>query len=298
MRRLYEQISDRLSLIDFNALWPGFHRYGFALYTSSEVCLSGKIIKWDERFIGNTAIRYENEYIAIWNIEEEPVVEAEDLNKLASNIVHEMFHAYQYDCGESRFPQDLITLTYPLDVKNFSMKYEENRLLADAFEAEDPEERNRLFNLFCNIRLNRQALIGAMIDCEYLTETAEGMAEYTGLKALRALSPQAYAEKTRVHADILRRCEKTQLNIRRISYFSGALLLLTADALNIDFTHSISDEKQPVFKIISVKMSPEPVPDIMDNAVVGDIISQETGGAASEIASFISRAKSVKTGRF
>ena len=64
----YNAVNAILNTIDFNALFEGFHKYRFALYTSKEIIIDGKIIPYQDGFRGNTSISYEGEYIAIWNL--------------------------------------------------------------------------------------------------------------------------------------------------------------------------------------------------------------------------------------
>ena len=40
----YGAIEKLLERVDFGAIYPGFHRYPFALYTSREICLKGDVI--------------------------------------------------------------------------------------------------------------------------------------------------------------------------------------------------------------------------------------------------------------
>lgn len=258
VKELYNQISERLNRINFELIWQGFKRYKFALYTSEKVLLYNKEIPWDNRFVGNTSIYYDEDYIAIWDVEHDFMNnESRDIDILAANIVHEMFHAYQQENSEKRWPNDLVTLKYPDNIENFNLKYEENKLLADAFEQKDLKEKRRLLNNFCSIRQNREALIGTMCKCEYLTETIEGMAEFAGMLALRMLSQAKYKEKVMSYVKLLRDFTTDQLNIRKISYYSGVILLLTAYEMNINFTHSISSESRTVFTIISQFLSPK-----------------------------------------
>lgn len=69
MRELYNKVLNNLEKVNFEKLWSGFSRYEFALYSSKEVYFEDEVIPWDKRFIGNTAIKYKDRYIAIWNIE-------------------------------------------------------------------------------------------------------------------------------------------------------------------------------------------------------------------------------------
>ena len=91
--QMYHAVNEILDTIDFNALFKGFHKYRFALYTSKEIILDEKSMPGREDFRGNTAKEYEGEYIAIWNMEFDPV---EDVERLAYLLVHEMFHCHQY----------------------------------------------------------------------------------------------------------------------------------------------------------------------------------------------------------
>ena len=258
MWELYKQLSERLNQINFELIWPGFKRYEFAIYTSEKVQFDNNEIPWDDRFIGNTSINYDGNYVAIWNVEHDFMNnDSRDIDILAANIVHEMFHAYQQENGEKRLPKDLVTIKYPNNIENFNLKYEENKLLADAFEQQDLVKKRTLFNYFCGIRQKRESLIGTMCECEYLTETAEGMAEYAGMLALKMLSQSKYTSKFMTYVKLLRDFTEVQLNIRKISYYSGSIILLTANDMNINIAHSISNETKTVFGIISQFFSPK-----------------------------------------
>lgn len=59
--------------------------------------------------------------------------EKEDEEELAAGIVHEMFHSFQQETGEMRYPNNLEILDYQLNAGNFTIKYMENILLAKAY---------------------------------------------------------------------------------------------------------------------------------------------------------------------
>ncbi len=61
----WHQIDSLLRNIEFNKLWKGFNRYKFALYDDEKVYFGSEETKVDNRFIGNTAIDYDGEMIAI-----------------------------------------------------------------------------------------------------------------------------------------------------------------------------------------------------------------------------------------
>lgn len=123
---VYHQIKGKLDTLTFDELWPGFARYGFALYNENQVVLNGETLPKTDAFIANTAIEYRGERIAIWHLAEEM-----DADVLASKIAHEMFHAFQMERGESRFPDEMEALTaYEYSPAYLSVKYRENKLLA------------------------------------------------------------------------------------------------------------------------------------------------------------------------
>ncbi len=250
MRELYNKILNNISKIDFERIWTGFNKYDFALYTSKEVYFENKVIPWDERFLGNTAIKYEDRYIAIWNVDYD-LNDKIDIDILSSNMVHEMFHAYQYENEEKRFPQDLLTLDYPNNIENFCLKYEENKTLSKAVLESNLDIKKQLFNKFYSIRRKREEIIGDLCKCEYLSETAEGMAEYVGAMALKQLSKGKYIERINEYSRYLHDFSPLQLNIRRISYYAGAIFLIVAHDLGINFEHLLSGQSKTVFEIVT-----------------------------------------------
>lgn len=220
--KTYQDVSKLLDTIDFSTLFPGFRRYPFALYTSREICLNGTILPYQEEFRGNTAISFNGEFIAIWNVEFDPV---EDRERLAYSLVHEMFHCHQRVNGEERFPSDLTLLQYPDDTGNFLRKYNENRCLAEAYT----KNKFLSFQQFAKIREQRAEQYPEMVRQEWKVETIEGLAEYVGLQALRQINAETFAAVTAEYVDKLCREGRTIFDIRRISYFSGALYFLCLD---------------------------------------------------------------------
>ena len=162
--KAYHSVDTILDTIDFDSLSHGFHKYRFALYSSREIILDGRIIPYQEEFRGNTAKLYEGEYIAIWNMEFDPV---EDPEYLAYCLVHEMFHCHQRTNNETRYPSDLELLNYPDDTENFVKKYNENRYLADAYALRD----RLLLRKFASVRESRYRTYPAMVRQEWKTET-------------------------------------------------------------------------------------------------------------------------------
>lgn len=227
----YQEAASVLDQLDFSQLFPGFRRYRFALYTDDAVCLDGRLLPGDPRFMGNTALLYEGEYIAIWNMGADPV---EDRELLASSLVHEMVHCHQYTLGEKRFPSDLTMLNYPEDEENFVRKYRENCFLADACEFSDAASLER----FAAIRSLRLEQYPEMVRQELKTETLEGLAEYIGLKVLSYINREKFDGKIAHYLGLLRGENELQLDIRRISYYTGTIYYLCMERLG----HAVRNE--------------------------------------------------------
>ncbi len=224
-----------LGKVDFEGLFPGFHRYRFALYNGETVCLDGELMPYNDQFMGNTSLLYDGEYIAIWNIAFDPV---EDRRQLAASMVHEMFHCHQNTLGEKRFPSDLKLLNYPDDVDNYAKKYNENCCLADAYEHCDTDALAR----FAAIRAERMKQYPEIVREELKAETLEGMAEYIGLKALSMIAPEQFARKVQDYLRRLRAESEQQFDIRRISYSVGTVFFLCLEKLGRGVRNEIDSE--------------------------------------------------------
>lgn len=236
LQKIHAAVDAILNSVDFNGLFPGFHKYRFALYTSEEIILDGKIVPHQDGFRGNTAILYEGEYIAIWNVEFDPI---DDPERLAYLLVHEMFHCHQCANKESRYPSDLELLNYPDDAENFVNKYNEDRFLADAYEAHDAE----LLRKFAFVREIRYKMYPSMVRQELKAETLEGMAEYIGLKALRCINAGKYHAIVKDYLGKLRAQDNLLFDIRRISYFTGTIFFLCLEQFGFPVNDSFDSEK-------------------------------------------------------
>lgn len=94
---LSQAVAQQLDRLDFSALYPGYHRFPFALYNEEQVCLEGQLFPWDDRFLGNTSIEYEGKRIAIWSVALDPLPPV----SLAASMAHEMFHCFQFEQGST-----------------------------------------------------------------------------------------------------------------------------------------------------------------------------------------------------
>lgn len=221
MRDFYKKMKCILDKIDFDAIYPGFHIFPFALYTEETAWLEDREIDRPDGFFGNTATEFEGRQIAIWNVDFD--TKTADLEWFAADMVHEMFHAYQREAGLiTEIPEELKMLQYPDNLTNYTMKHQENVMLADAIKA-SKEEKRRLYKTVAASRALRKSLIGDFVHQEELLEKLEGMAEFSGCLALKQLNEEKYAKRIEGCGDCLKD-ESNTFNIRRNSYYSGTVL--------------------------------------------------------------------------
>lgn len=234
--KIYHDVDRVLNRIDFHALFLGFHKYKYAVYNSAVICLDGKMMPYQDIFRGNTSIEYNGEYIAIWNMEFDPV---DDIEELAYSLVHEMFHCHQRANGEKRYPSDLTLLNYPDDLDNFEKKYNENLYLAQAYEKHDVEALQK----FACIRNMRMQAYPQMVREELKAETLEGMAEFIGLKALQVINNQKFFDVTSTYMLKLREQSELLFDVRRLSYYSGAIYYLCCDQNGMNIQNDFVSEQ-------------------------------------------------------
>jgi len=214
MKKTHLEISRRIGKLDFGRLYPGFHPFRFALYNDKKVCFGETEIPWDRRFVANTAIDYNNEIIAIWDMK----CACADMDIFASLMVHEMLHAYQHECGTA-FPDDLVGIFYPRNLDNFTLRFRENQLLAGLTEKFDAT----VWADFKAIRAYRRQQHQEAVDYEIKTESIEGSAQFVELSALKQLSSDLY--RKRLDRILLRlRSPEKIFDARLLSYDTGSLI--------------------------------------------------------------------------
>ncbi|MBO4915925.1 MAG: hypothetical protein J5449_12065 [Oscillospiraceae bacterium] len=217
LQKIYGEVLARLGLIDFSSLWRGFAPLRFALYNDEQCFFDGAYIEKTEEFTANTSIEYKGEHIAIWDLSE-PV---EDLDLLASSIVHEMFHAFQKASGESRWADERAALfDYRYSTENITMKLDEAELIKDAFANGSAAAFSELLSL----RKLRSEKFPAEYDYEARIEQIEGSANYVELKALAQLDPQKAASAWDKIMDKIKK-PASYTPIRVVSYGIGAAFL-------------------------------------------------------------------------
>jgi len=238
---LFKEIEKRIETLDFNILYPDFKPYNFALYNDKIVVFKDRIIPYDNRFMGNTAIVIDGDFLAIWKIDSIYV----HFNVLTSKIIHEMFHAWQMSKNELRFPNEFQGLGYLYEKFNISLKYDETKSLLKAYEDDDKSALER----FVGYRERRRKDYINETTYEEGIETIEGMARYVELQVLKQLDVAEYQKAY----DSLKNTIKNIRNyipIRSISYEIGALMLLVKDRFLIDVKHNIGEETRNIYNIL------------------------------------------------
>lgn len=139
-------------------------------------------------------------------------------------------------------------LLAPEDPLFYALRAKETALLREAFSAPNGQQKG----LFCQFAATRQRLLDTYPDfvkqiC--YAETLEGTAEYVGLKALAQLSSEDYERQIQKHLDKLNQ-PKLLFDIRRLTYFTGALTLILAEKLGMTWDQSIQGQTQSNFERI------------------------------------------------
>lgn len=232
MEKIYKEIQQYIEKVDFNALWKGFVPYEFALYNDEKVRFETYEIPVTNQFIGNTSINYNGRQIAIWKLEEN---DTKDIAILAASIIHEMYHVHQMTFGENRFISDLLGLTYPLEYKSLNLKVSEMFFLSRAIIEANQSKKEAYFQKFLAVRSKRFELIGDACAYEKSIETIVGTAEYVALKSLKTINLDAYEKQMDKAIGFITTLNENFLDVRRMAYYSGALIYILADELSIDY---------------------------------------------------------------
>ncbi|MFA7076556.1 MAG: hypothetical protein WC152_07835 [Candidatus Izemoplasmatales bacterium] len=238
---VYKEINSRIKTIDFNLLYPGFKPVDFALYNDKIVVFKDKVIPYDSRFVGNTAIFFEDSYLAIWKLDSIYV----HYNILTSKIVHEMFHAWQFSNNELRFPNEFLGLRYLYEKFNLGLKFDETKYLLKAYEDDD----FTALETFISLRNKRKKDYVNEISYEEGIETIEGMARYVELKALKELDFSEFQKSYEQLKSLIKNLNN-YIPIRVISYEIGALMMLVKDKYNLSIEHQIGIETRNIYNIL------------------------------------------------
>ena len=208
LKNWYDRVREQLDRLDFPALWAGFAPCPFALYTHDTAVLNGEVMPRPAEFYGNTSVCRQGEHLAIWDMEADPPA---DVAGLAASLVHEMFHSFQFRCGEQGWPDDLVLAATEPQPAFLALRAQEHRALAGGAPLSE----------VLALRQSRAALQPELLLEEARMETIEGTAEYVGRLALARLSPAACKGACARSAQRLLQWP----DLRRGAYDSGPWLL-------------------------------------------------------------------------
>lgn len=217
LAQAYREIEKRLATIDFAALHRGFSRFPFALYSDTRAYINGQYIDKPAEFLGNTSIRYNGEFIAIWML----TGDMPDFDVLASKIVHEMLHAFQNASGEKRWADERAALVkYRYEEANFSARLEEADCMRKCLTGNEPEMFTRLLSL----RKARMERFPFAYDYEARIEQIEGTAHYVEHAALAQLDPVKAEQSWGKMLEEMTVPER-YFPVRAVTYLTGAAFI-------------------------------------------------------------------------
>ena len=237
-----------------------------------------------DAFLGNTAISYNGEMIAIWNVMEEA-----DVVIMTSKMIHEMFHGFQQLNQEGRFPKEIEALhVYKYDDGNLSLKLEENRIITRLLDNFNQEEYQR----FLQLRQYRNRNFNYELHYESCIEQIEGTAEFVELCALKQLSPEKYQAKIALLKQRITTPENL-IPIRINCYDVGALLLLLLNENGIPYIEGFEEMCFPERLIEGALIYASPIENTM-----GPVIEEYYTKARNIIAETIAKNDLVISGSY
>lgn len=277
----YRQVQERVKGMDFGSLWPGFKAYDFALYDASTVMLNDVSFPRTDEFLANTAILYKGKPLAIWQLSGDM-----DPDILASKLIHEMFHAYQGEMGEARFPNEMEALQcYEYTPAYLQLKRDENLLLASLAE----HYNENTLSKFLAHRKMRQERFSFQYQYESGIEAIEGPATYVEMQALALLSSEKYDRAFRNALEKIRSVEAL-IPIRIISYDVGFVFLQVCADNHLPVDMRVGGSTDAMFHVL---MEQTPYR-FIENPIQPDILSfcvQDQKRLESKIAKIIADCK-------
>lgn len=236
-----EMIAGSISNDMLKDYWMGFEPVAFAFYNKDQVYLynhpkyksqaqDNPLLKWNDQFVGDSLILFEDYPTAIVNLDLHKEVE-----DLYSILVHELFHGYQFLKGDERYPDELLIITYPTSLSNIELRNQERHHLYLSVMASTAEERRVSLDRFISLRSQRESLFGEFVCNEYLIETLEGPAWYVELKAYAKKSTLPYDKVLHKYGTYLNNENESNLHIRRSCYSSGLFICLLMDEISSEW---------------------------------------------------------------
>ena len=180
---------------------------------------------------------------------------------------------------------------------SLASRLQEGRLLAQAASA-GPEAAQAHLTDFCALRRQRQERPECLQEC--LVETVEGTAEFVGLQALRALSPEKYQRELDRYRALLQQPGPLLTDARRMAYYTGALTLLSARRAGLDLRHPLPGQSQPLFSFLNRLLPSVPPPPLSSEALeeAAALAEQEDRTHHQAVARFLEQTPRYRAGPF
>ena len=271
IRQLYSNIDEELNKVPFGCIWPRFHKFDYALYTKELICLPSEIIPAVSPCNKMRVYDFGGKRYILWNAKHTKA----PIPNIASDLVHEMFHMFQYTRNEMRIPDEKKGLNYPDNAKNYYLKLMEGYFLSRAAMTEDMEEKRACFFDFLVKRKQRMKRYGEDLAYEYYIETVEGSAEYCGLKALSYMSEDLYRKRLKDCCYHMVHDSTLLFNTGQYAAYAGALLLLLAERLQIPVSKEITGNKLTIFEECCKYITEEEKMELLSDECVAAISSEE-----------------------
>lgn len=255
MKGLLERINRDISAEKLNEIWPDFKQVASALYNKQHVYVfhhpmfstaeKNEFIKldWNEQFVGDTFILYEDYPTAIVNLER-----YSDYESIYSLLVHELFHGYQFLLREGRFPNEFMGFQYPMVEENIELRTRERRCLYNAIHSDNDLDKRQNIHQFIHFREKRNGMMNCeFMQYEYMVESVEGPAWYVEMNAYSKVGTSSYQNTLQKYSGLILDTYDAASNIRRSCYSSGMILCLLLDEIAPDWKTRFLKTKQSLY---------------------------------------------------
>ncbi|ADU28939.1 hypothetical protein [Evansella cellulosilytica] len=237
--------------------WPKFNLVAFAVYNNKFVSIYNhptvsssdnpyETANWKDVFFGaESIITFEGHPTAIVN---------EDLHEneasVYSLIAHELFHGHQYINNENRYPNELLSISYPLSEDNVELRNQERRALYNAVRCSTAEERADNLSTFFQLREKRRGELGDYLKYEELVETIEGPAWYVEAKAYSHITGTPFKIIIENNGESLLDQIESSTYIRKSCYSSGMFICLLLDEVRPDWKEHFFDCQFSIYELL------------------------------------------------
>ncbi|MBD7938219.1 hypothetical protein H9655_14390 [Cytobacillus sp. Sa5YUA1] len=232
--------------------WPHFIASPYAYYNHESIYLyhhpqfNGQevILPWNNQFTGCTSIIFENEATAI--------VDINILNKeeVYATLIHELFHCHQYHKKETRFPNELTGMAYPLERENIQWRIQEREWLNQALRMKDINKQREAIQAFIYWRGKREEQYNEFVQYENLIETIEGPAFFIEYHAYKDIVNQPDERVLERYLKSLTDYSIMTNKIRHSCYPSGLAICLLLETFSPKWKEELFDHQLTLYEVL------------------------------------------------